>query len=166
MSLALSFFFWDDADWSGGAPEEPVVVAEPEQGRGSGKKRKHANYIQADDAFWEIRERYLEAMHAPLSVLQDTTKVLPSNESIDELAKFDKPANFYIKALPRYESEKAALLELAKLATSIDQLRSYTLRLNELNKAIQTAKAERKRQKKQKLNELVALGKALIELLR
>ena len=167
MSLALSFFFWDDADWSGGAPEpEPTPIAEPEQGRGSGKNRKQKDYTPADEAFWEIRERYLAAMHAPLPVPQNTTKVLLPDESIDKLSKFDKPANFGIKALPRYESEKAALLELATLATSIDQLRSYALRLIELNKAIQQAKVKRRQQNKRKLAQLTALGKALIELLR
>ena len=161
MSLALSFFFWDDADWSGGAPEpEPTPTAEPEQGRGSGKNRKQKDYTPADEAFWEIRERYLEAMRAPVTVSEPTTKVLPTKEPSAE------PSTFMAGTLPRLEIEKAALLDLAGIATSIEQLRSYTLRLNELNKAIQLAKAERKRQKKQKLNELVALGKALIELLR
>ena len=160
MSLALSFFFWDDADWSGGAPETPAVVAEPEQGRGSGKNRKQKDYTPADEAFWEIRERYLEAMRTPATTPQPTTKVLPTKEPSTE------PTIFMAGTLPRLEIEKAALLDLAGIATSIEQLRFYTLRLNELNKAIQSAKAERKRQKKQKLNELVALGKALIELLR
>ena len=169
MTLALWSFFWDEADWSGGAPEpEPIPTAEPEQGRGSGKNRKHQNYTQADDVFWEMREQYLRAMHAPLPVTEYqstvTTKALPQTSSTSQLST--QATTFILPALPRYESEKSALLDLAKLATSTDQLRSYALRLIELNKAIQQAKAKRAQQRKRKLAQLTALGKALIELLR
>ena len=168
MSLALSFFFWDAADWSGGSPEPEPAPTTVEQGRGSGKKRKHANYTQADDVFWEMRERYLRAMHAAPTKLEDippvTTKALPQTNLTPQPSA--QPVTFLLSALPRYESEKAALLDLAKLATSTDQLRSYALRLIELNKAIQQAKAKRRQQNKRKLAQLTALGKALIELLR
>ena len=168
MSLALSFFFWDDADWSGGAPEVPVVAAEPEQGRGSGKNRKRKNYTQADDMFWEIRERYLRVIHNALATQEDAPPV-NTKVSLQTPSNTQPPtqsSTFILSALPRYEAEAAGLLELANLATSTNQLRAYALRLIELNKAIQRAKAKRARQKKRKLAYLTSLGKALIELLR
>lgn len=164
MTLALSLFFWDDADWSGEAPAEPTTAETPEA-RGSGKNRKRREYTRADDEFWEIRERWLRAMHEPLPFTQDipidTTKVLTSVET-----QHSKSDNFYITALPRYEAEKAAILSLAETASTLTQLQSYGKRLIELNKAIQQARRKRQQLRKRKLTQLVALGTALVELLR
>jgi hypothetical protein len=148
MSGALWFFFWDEPDWTGGSPPAPAPAPAPDPGSGGGKGRGRGkgrgklyseDYPRLEEDFWHVRENYLSSIQdETLPVEPDP---IPTEEPVDFTPTRAPPQRQpdYI-ALPRYISERAAIISALRLATTLESLKGHGARLIEINYAIAVAK--------------------------